>query len=140
LRFRIVLVIAAAAVGGLVSTGARGAAPIVTDLKLGPTAKLTIDGKSIWVPVQFHCAVGQIVGLKALVFQAGDGALAPGNYQATCTGKDQHGAFEVTPRGKKPHLFKVGYARACWVRTLKKVRSYTDVESTCNGLTVAKPT
>jgi hypothetical protein len=131
------IVVTLAAAGGLLSAGAHGAVPAVTDLKVGPAVKLTVDGKAIWVPLQFQCAVGQALNLKTLVFQTG-GALAPGDYQATCTGKVQHGAFKVTPRGKTPHLFKAGSARACWLRTLRKVRSYTDVESACNTLTIAK--
>ena len=140
MRLRVALAVLAAA-AAVLAAGASGAAPPPPPpVKLGPLAHLTTDGLSIWVPVQFQCAVGQIVSVKTLVYQAVGGALAPGDYQATCTGKLQHGAFKVTPKGKKPHLFKVGIAQACWFRTLKKVRAYTDLESACNGLTVASAT
>jgi len=139
-RLRVLLAFLAAAAAFL-AAGANGAAPPPPPpAKLGPLAHLTTDGKSIWVPVQFQCAVGQIVSVKALVYQSVGGALSPGDYQATCTGKLQHGAFKVTPKGKKPHLFKAGTAQACWFRTLKKVKAYTDLESACNGLTIAKAT
>lgn len=143
MRLRAVLVAFAAAVVATLAAGANGASPPppppVTDVKLGPVAHQTTDKKAIWLPVQFQCAVGQIFSLKALVYQADGGALSPGDYQATCTGKLQRGAFKVTPKGKKPRLYKEGYARACWMRTLKKISAYTDLESTCNGLTIAKP-
>lgn len=137
MRLRLTLVLLAAAAAALLAAGANGAAP-PPPAKLGPAAHQSTDGKSIWVPVQFQCAVGQIVSVKALIYQAVGGALAPGDYTTTCTGKLQHGAFKVTPKGKKPHLFKVGTAQACWFRTLKKIGAYTDLVSGCNGLTIAK--
>jgi hypothetical protein len=137
-RLRVALVVLAAA-AALPAAGANGAAP-PTPVKLGPVAHLTTDGKSIWVPVQFQCALGQIVSVKTLIFEGVGGALSPGAYAATCTGKLQHGAFKVTPKGKKPHLFKVGAAQGCWFRTLKTIKAYTDLQSGCNALTVAKPT
>ena len=58
-------------------------------------------------------------------------------YHATCTGKRQTGAFRVKVAGRGTRTFQDGYAKACWIATSRKGLHFDDIQSACNGLTVA---
>jgi len=130
----------AALVAAVVTPVAAGAPGILARVSVGPTAKIAA-GNGVWMPVRYQCTSGTFFTIRFAVFQATVGAIARGQFHATCSGNLQHGAAKLEQGGKQPKTFKPGYARVCWIATIEEAPKAglqrTDVmQGACNGVTI----
>ena len=137
-RLAVVVAVVAAAAG----LAASGALAVLATIGLGPAAHPVTNATALWIPVKYRCTHAAFFNLRVTVFQSDVGAVARGKMHVVCSGELQHGAVKVVQGSKHPRSFKDGYARACWLAIVQKPPGtkpggYSDLKSSCNGLTVA---
>jgi len=129
----------------------------IAGLGIGKTAKLAVDGKSVTIFGTYGCARGATIGLQLWVVQVKTGASGKGIFpflkglkkgtaayktlagKTKCTGASINwaGVAAVSkkdaspPAGKRGHLFKTGFARACVIASTKGKTGATDLAGYC---------